>query len=126
MKSMTLFMCPDYREVRRAQCSVLSALVGRGYFDRQLFAVTPFLPGPNVGAHARVAEESECDVRVRGAVSALAVSDDLAFRRHARVHVHLAKLRGGLEFAGRGQVSRPLDVDRSGNGAAPSRAHGRP
>ena len=73
----------------------------------------------------RIAEQAQRQIRVRGAVAALAVRHDLAVRRHAGLLVHRAQLGGRLERAVGPEVARPFEVHRAGNRAAARRAHGR-
>src|SRR6185437_6299064 len=88
---------------------------GSGPLDRQLLPVAPFLPRPRVVAHARITEQAQREVTVRGAVAALAVGDDFLVRRDARGLIDRAQVRGGLERAVGRQVALPLHVRRAGN-----------
>src|SRR5262245_10459431 len=67
--------------------------------NRQIVPIAPFLPRSDVVANARIAEQPQCDVGVRGAVAPLAVRDHFAVTGHAGVGVHLLELGGWLEVA---------------------------
>src|SRR5207245_11618785 len=89
-----------------------------GRDDRQIEPVPPLVPRADVVPHARVAGEREGDVALRGAIAALAVGDDLALGRDARLRVHRAQLADGTVAAVAGEIARPLDVDGPGNRTA--------
>src|SRR6185503_4243885 len=97
----------------------------RAGFDRQILPVPPFLPRSRVIADARVAEQAQRQVAVRGAVAALTVRHHFLVRRHTGALVHLAQLVDGLEPPVWSEVARPFDMDRAGDPAAALRPHQR-
>ena len=80
-------------------------------FDRQVLSIAPFLPRADVVAHAGIAEQPERQIRMRGAIAALAIGDHLAVGRDAGIFVHLFQFGGRLVVAIGGEVARPLDVN---------------
>src|SRR5690606_37011681 len=107
MKSMTLFM---------------SDSVPLGDLHRQLLPVPPLFPRSHIHADARVAEQPQGDIRMRGAVAALTIRDHFPIRCHTGVLIHRAEVVEALEAAVGRQITGPLDMHRAGNGAAAFRA----
>src|SRR3954453_20774734 len=91
---------------------------------RQLLPIPPLLPRAGVVADVGVAEEAQRDVGVGGAVAALAVGDDFLVGRDAGRLVPRTELVGRFELAVGGEVARPLDVNRTRDGAAAPGADG--
>ena len=83
-------------------CNLQSAIVNLRLPWRSMGSsvlIPPFLPRAEVVAHARVAEQAQREIGVRGAVAALAVRHDFPIGRHAGLLEHRLQVRGRLERA---------------------------
>src|SRR5690554_1816657 len=92
-------------------------------FNREIDAIAPFLPRPDVVADARIAEKPQGEIGVRGTIAALAVGHDLSIGRDPCGLVHRPELLDWLERAVRTEIPGPFDVNRAGNRAAAGGAH---
>ena len=78
--------------------------------DRQILPIPPLLPRPDEVAQARIAEEAQCHVGVRGAVPTLSKGHHGFVRVNTSRSVHSPQLLSGLESAVSIQVVDPLNV----------------
>src|SRR6185369_5193557 len=86
--------------------------------DRQIGAVAPLVPRPDVAPHARIAGDAQRHPALRRAVAALAVGDHLALRGDAERLVHRPDLARRTVAAVAGEVRRVLEVHRARDGPA--------
>src|SRR5689334_20108631 len=114
MKSMTAFMSGSIL-LRGPRSEARSP---RLLLHRQTLPIAPLLPRPGVVADARITEQAQSEIGVRGAIATLAVGHDFLVGRHAGLLVHRAQLGGRFERAVRSKVARPLHVHRAWNAAA--------
>src|SRR5688500_10957293 len=93
--------------------------------DREIGAIAPLFPRTDVIPHSRVPNQPQRKVRMRSAISALAIGDDLSIRPHPGALVHRLQFRSRLECAAGGEILRPLEVHGTRHGAATGGSHGR-
>src|SRR3982750_4713875 len=111
MKSITLFItgAKCWTRVGARLLGVLQVLVLWAARDlgRQVFAVAPFLPRAGVIADSWIAEQTQRDIAVRGAVAALAVGQDFLVGCDAGGFVHRTQVGRRPEVSVRGEIARP-------------------
>src|ERR1700722_13324113 len=90
--------------------------------SRQIVAIAPFRPRPEIIPHPRITRDFQREVRMRGAVSTLAVRDYLIVRIEPDRFELRAQLYGRLHSSICGKRCRPVLMVRSGNRAAVFRA----